>query len=200
MPRKNNSFTGVKTFEYTKLVNRENISFGQEVVLDDFVFVNARRGRVSFGNFVHLGVGSSISSGDGVEVVFEDFTTISHGCRVFAVSDDYVEWGFGNPTIPEKYRNLEKGSVRIGMFSVVGANTTILPGVTIEEGVAIGANCVVSKDLEPWGVYIGNRRVKDRNKKGILKNFKEFIEEKGDKYPEEIEIYKKKLAKLKRPK
>ena len=35
----------------------------------------------------------------------------------------------------------------------IGANSTILCGITIGRGVSIGAGCMVTKDCEPWGVY-----------------------------------------------
>lgn len=37
----------------------------------------------------------------------------------------------------------------------LGANSTVLPGVTIGEGCVIAAGAVVSKDTEPFGVYVG---------------------------------------------
>jgi maltose O-acetyltransferase len=45
----------------------------------------------------------------------------------------------------------------------IGANSTILPGVTIGEGCIIAAGSVVNKDCEPNGLYAGvpARRIKD---------------------------------------
>ena len=37
----------------------------------------------------------------------------------------------------------------------IGANCTIMPGVTIGEGAVVGANALVNKDLDPWGIYVG---------------------------------------------
>ena len=38
----------------------------------------------------------------------------------------------------------------------IGANATILPGVTIGEGAMIGAGSVVLRDVEPYSVVVGN--------------------------------------------
>ena len=38
----------------------------------------------------------------------------------------------------------------------IGANATLLPGVTIGEGVMIGAGSVVTKDIPAYAVVIGN--------------------------------------------
>jgi maltose O-acetyltransferase len=46
--------------------------------------------------------------------------------------------------------------VRIGSRVFVGARTTILPGVTIGDDVVIGAGSVVSRDIPPGTVAVGN--------------------------------------------
>ena len=40
-------------------------------------------------------------------------------------------------------------------FYRIGANVTILPGVTIEDGVVIGAGSVVTKDCKSNTLYAG---------------------------------------------
>lgn len=47
----------------------------------------------------------------------------------------------------------------------VGANVTIIPGVTIGEGCIIAAGAVVTKNCEPDGLYAGvpAKRIKDLN-------------------------------------
>lgn len=46
------------------------------------------------------------------------------------------------------------GEVRIGDRVLVGANTTILPGVTIGDGAVVAAGTVVHKDV-PAGAFVG---------------------------------------------
>ena len=67
------------------------------------------------------------------------------------------------------------GKVKIGKFAIVGTNTTILPDVIIGEGVAVAANSLITKDLEPWSIYVGNRKVGERNKEEVLKNYEKFL-------------------------
>lgn len=38
----------------------------------------------------------------------------------------------------------------------IGANSTLIGGIEIGEGALIGAGSVVTKDVEPFGVYYGN--------------------------------------------
>jgi len=43
----------------------------------------------------------------------------------------------------------------------------------------VGACSVVSRDLEPWGIYIGNKRVGERQRDGVLKNYERYLKEVG---------------------
>ena len=159
-------------FDTAKIVGEENIEFGDYIIIDDFVFIYARK-KIKLGNYIHIAVGSSISGSE--EFIMEDFTTLSMGVRVFTSSDDFKFYGFGNSSISEEFRNVKHGPVIIKKFAIIGANSVILPGVTIGEGAAVGAGSVVSKDLEPWGIYIGNRKIGQRDKDGILKNYEKFL-------------------------
>jgi galactoside O-acetyltransferase len=47
--------------------------------------------------------------------------------------------------------------------------------VVIGEGAMVGANSVVTKDLQPWGIYVGNKKVGERNKEEVLKNYEKFL-------------------------
>ena len=54
--------------------------------------------------------------------------------------------------------------------AIIGTNTVVLPDVVIGEGAAVSAGSVVTRSLEPWGVYAGTpaRRIKARHADTIL--------------------------------
>jgi galactoside O-acetyltransferase len=162
----------VKTFEYTKIIGIENIDFGRYVIIDDFVLIYAKE-KIKIGHYVHIASFSSITGGNTLFI--GDYSAISQGCRILTASDDFKDWGFGNSTINNKFRNIKSESIYIGKFCIIGANSTILPNVRIGEGATVGANSVVTKNLEPWGIYIGNRRIGWRNKEEVLKNYEIFL-------------------------
>jgi len=160
-------------YEGARIIGRENIRFGDPVLIDDFVLVVARE-TITLGNYVHLACFSSITGGQ--EVTLGDFVALSQGARILTGTDDFTGWGFGNSTLDEAYRNTTRAPVSIGRFCVIGANAVVLPGVTIGEGATVGANTVVTRDLEPWGVYLGNRRLRDRDREGVLATHRSFVE------------------------
>ncbi|WP_277619044.1 acyltransferase [Sulfurovum riftiae] len=161
----------VKMFEFTKIIGVENIDFGKYIIIDDFVLIYAKN-PINIGNYVHIASFTSISGGG--EFVMGDFSAISSGCRIVTGTDDFKGYGFGNSTIANEFRNITTGKVSIGKFAIVGGNSVILPGVTIGEGTSVGAGSIVTKDLEPWGIYIGNKRIGWRNKKEVLKTYEKF--------------------------
>lgn len=162
----------VKTFQYTKIIGLENIEFGKNIIIDDFAFIYAK-GKIKLGNYVHIGIYASITGGDKLEV--GDFSAISQGARILTATDDFKDWGFGNSTIDNQFRNVKSSSISIGKFCIIGANSVVLPGVNIGEGAMVGASTAVTKDLEPWGIYVGNKKIGERNKEEVLKNYENFL-------------------------
>jgi len=63
------------------------------------------------------------------------------------------------------FLQLIAGQVILEDYVSVGTGSTILPGVKLEEGVAVGAMSFVKHTLEGWKIYVGApcRYVKDRN-------------------------------------
>jgi acetyltransferase-like isoleucine patch superfamily enzyme len=159
-----------------RIIGREHIAFGDPVIIDDFALIIARE-PVILGNYVHIAAFASVTGGERVE--FGDFSGLSQGVRVFTGSEDFTGWGLGNPTVPSAFRNTTRAPVVIGRFCVIGANAVVLPGVTIGEGTTVAAGTVVSRDLEPWGVYVGNRRVRERDRSGVLANHERFLASQG---------------------
>ena len=57
---------------------------------------------------------------------------------------------------PMKQQSHTKKPISIGNDVWIGANVTILKGVTINDGVVIGAGSVVTKDIPPYAIVVGN--------------------------------------------
>jgi acetyltransferase-like isoleucine patch superfamily enzyme len=166
---------GVRVFPFTKVIGLKNIEFGSPVLMDDFVFIDASSGKGQIGSHVHIASFSSITGGG--EFALDDFCGLASGVRIVTGSDDFKGNGFGNPTVPDRFRNVKRGIVSLNRFSIIGANTVILPGVTVGEGASVAAGSIVSKDLTPWGTYIGNRRVGERDREGVLASHSHFLEQ-----------------------
>ena len=130
----NYNIPGVRTFEYTKIIGLENIEFGRDVLIDDFVLLYAKK-KMRIGHHVHIACFTSITGGEELDI--GDFSAISQGCRILTATDDFKDWGFGNSTVEEKWRNVRRAPIAVGRFCIVGANSVVLPGVRIGEGTTV---------------------------------------------------------------
>jgi galactoside O-acetyltransferase len=165
---------GVKVYDFARIEGLNNIQFGKNVIIDSYAFVYAHK-PMKIGNNVHIASFVFLSGGDEIEI--GDFVGIFQGCKVYASTDDFKGAGFGNPTIPENYRHAKRAPVKLGRFVVLGANSVVLPGVHIGEGATVGACSVVTRDLDPWGIYIGNRKVGKRDRDAVMRNYESYLRE-----------------------
>lgn len=85
-----------------------------------------------------------------------NYCTLSHGVRLFTASADYSGESFHNVFPDGRYQNPKVGSIEIRDHVIVGANSVVMPGVTIGEGAAVGALSFVRNSLEDWSIYAGN--------------------------------------------
>lgn len=142
-----------------------HISLGNNVRIDDFCVLAAGTGGISIGNYVHVAVGSSLI-GTG-KITMSDFSGLSSRVAIYSSSDDYSGLVMTNPTVPSEYTGVTHADVYIGKHVIVGSGSVILPGVILEEGVAVGALSLVQKNCKAFGIYAGNpiKRIKDRERK-----------------------------------
>lgn len=144
--------------------NCAKISIGDNVRIDDFVVLAAGVGGIQIGQNVHIAVGSSLI-GAG-QITMRDFSGLSSRVSVYSSSDDYSGATLTNPTLPSEFTGVTNADVTLERHVIVGSGTVILPGVTLEEGVAVGALSLVRKNCLAFGIYAGNpaRRIAERKR------------------------------------
>lgn len=143
------------------LIGSKYISIGENSDIQQFTYLTAwdRCGDVSFtpeitigsdchiGAFNHITCVNKIVIGDGfVSGKWVTITDNAHGTTELADLQKEV-------AIRDIYT---KGPVIIGKNVWIGDKATILPGVTIGDGVVVGANSVVTKNVPPYSVVGGN--------------------------------------------
>lgn len=155
--------SNVKISRYCRIYNPGSISIGNNVRIDDFCILSASHLPFSIGNYVHISAGTYIYGGAGI--VIGSYSNISGGVKIYTMNDDYSGNSLVGPTVPEEHRHVDKRSVVIGEYSVIGCNSVILPGVFIGKGVAVGSNSLVKTSLEPWKIYAGTpvKYIKERS-------------------------------------
>lgn len=104
------------------------ITIGKNSLVDDNTFITAQQS-------IRIGDNTQISA----YTFITDFNHRTQDRRKTILSQGYIQ----NP-------------VRIGNDVWIGAHTIILPGVTIGDGAVIGAGSVVTKDIPPYSIAVGN--------------------------------------------
>lgn len=143
------------------IYNPEHMIIGSNVRIDDFCILS---GQITLGDYIHIAAYSALYGKFGIEM--ESFTGLSPRCTIFSASDDFSGHYLISPMVPSELTNVTGGKVTLKQFSQVGANCVILPDVTINEGVAIGAMSLVKESTEAWKIYAGSpaKVIKDRTR------------------------------------
>lgn len=166
----------VTIYQPISIIEPENMVLKSHIILSEFSYLAAGKG-LFIGNYIHISTNCSILGGG--YCIINDFVGICAGSRIITGSEDIMGNGItGGPTVPNEYRTNFQSFVIFEKHSFLGTNCIILPGVTIGEGSVIGSGCIITKDVEPWGIYFGNplRRIKDRPKEKILSMEIELLE------------------------
>ena len=80
-------------------------------------------------------------------------------------SYEYRDGDIAVGTVGQTHSSIINGDLVIEDHVYFGADVTVLAGVhKIGEGAFVGAQALVTHDLEPWGVYVGSpaRKIGER--------------------------------------
>jgi galactoside O-acetyltransferase len=149
---------------FARFYGAEDMEIGNHVRIDDFCILS---GIIKLGNYIHISAYSALYGKYGIEMY--DYSGLSPRCTVFSATDDFSGNYMIGPMLNTRYTNVTGSKITIGKFTQVGCNCVILPGVTIGEGVAIGAMSLINSSLDSWKVYAGipAKFLKERSK-GLL--------------------------------
>jgi acetyltransferase-like isoleucine patch superfamily enzyme len=126
------------------------LEVGAGALLEPDVWITApgeARVRIGAGAFLNLGV--MVAAQRLVEI--GDHCMLANGCFVSDASHRYDD-----PSKPITWQGFQsKGATRIGHNCWLGVHVVVTSGVTIGERCVVGANSVVTRDLEPFSLAAG---------------------------------------------
>ncbi len=146
--------TNVLISRKASLYGAGNIRIGNNVRIDDFCVLSAGDGGIVLGNYIHIAVFCLLIGKERMEL--QDFCGLSSRVAVYSSSDDFSGDALTNPMLPPSLTNVKSKPVLLQKHVIVGSGSVILPGVTLAEGVAVGALSVIRKDCHPFSIYCGN--------------------------------------------
>ncbi len=149
------------------------IRIGHDVVIDDNCVLDAKGASndgITIGSGVFLGRQTSVNTKDG-DIVLEDGVNIGAFCTIFSASRVHL----GKNTLVAAYTYFVGGGhdmtstetaiidqarpssgIIIGPNGWFGTGVSVLDGVTLGRDVVVGANSVVTGDLEDYAVAAGS--------------------------------------------
>lgn len=129
------------------------IILGNNVRIDDFCVLSAGAGGITIGQYVHIAVYSSLIGAGNITL--SDYCNLSSRVSIYSSNDDYSGETMTNPMVPPEFTGVQSANVYLAKHVIVGSGSVILPGVTLEDGAAIGALSLVTKSCQPFGIYAG---------------------------------------------
>lgn len=98
-----------------------------------------------------LTIGRFCSIALNVSLLLGNHRTDQVSTYPFKVLSDYWPGAAEAPSDHE-----DRGGISIGSDVWLGANSTVVAGVTIGHGAIVAASAVVTKDVEPYAIVVGN--------------------------------------------
>lgn len=133
--------------------NCKNIRLGHYVRIDDFCVLSAGDGGINIGNHIHIAVYTSLIGRGAIDIM--DYANLSSRVSIYSSSDDYSGAAMTNPMVPATFTNVQHADVLIGKHVIIGSGSIVLPGVSLNEGAAVGALSLIRNDCEAFGIYAG---------------------------------------------
>jgi maltose O-acetyltransferase len=137
---------------FITILNPFNVTIGEYSVLNRDTHINAGKAKIIIGKYCHFG----------------------KRLTIYAFNHNYENAA----SIPYDNDTVDKDVV-VEDFVWLGANVTIVPGVTIGEGSIVGAGAVVTKDVPPCAIIGGSPakviKYRDMDSFYELKNKKSYF-------------------------
>jgi len=126
--------------------NHKNISIGDNVIINKNVIIWVES--LSLGNNIQINPNTCIYG----RVIIGSNVMIAPNCMIASGNHD-IEIN-NEPMITQKCTT--KGPIRIGDDVWIASNSVLLDGISVGNGAIIGAGSIVTKDVPPMAIVIGN--------------------------------------------
>lgn len=129
------------------IVPFNGFSLGKSSVIEDYSIINNAVGDISIGDHTRIGLGNTIIG----PVHIGNDVILAQNVVISALNHNYQDI---TNCITNQGVNVAEVTIDSNVW--VGANCVILSGVHIGEHVVVGAGSIVTKDIPPYCVVVGN--------------------------------------------
>lgn len=133
-----------------RIFHPENVHIGKSGYVGHLAVINGyHKGYVRIGDGTWVGAYTLLHGAAGLEIG----RAVGIGPRVTVLTSSH---DLSRVEIPPLHGEIRLATVRIEDGAHLGAGVTVLPGVTIGECAVIGAGAVVTEDVSPRTIAVGN--------------------------------------------
>jgi len=141
---------------------RGAVRIGAHSIIGGELLTFAHGGSIAIGEWCYVGAGTRIWS--AAEIVIGDRVLVSHGVNIHDSDSHPRDPGARHQQFvaiarhghPRFITGIAAAPVKIGDDAWIGFNATVLKGVTIGARSIVGAGSIVTRDVPPDSLYIGN--------------------------------------------
>lgn len=146
-----------RCFKLCYKINKANPLGAKKDRLINKLFNKDLKSKVEFRTPIYIDQAENMDFGKGIfinrnftcmcraKVMIEDDVCIGPNVSILTANHDFIN-----------HKIIKYAQIKICKNVWIGANVTILPGVTIGENSVVGAGSVVTKDVQPFTVVAGN--------------------------------------------
>lgn len=129
----------------------ELVELHDNVIIDDFTFIST--GLIMESHSVIM-PNCSLTGGTTCQIHLKKYSGIASNCALLTGTHDFSK------SLHLVHRNdfpqdFIRGDITLEEHSIVGCNTTVMPGITIGIGTRVGAQSLVNQSLADWTLYGG---------------------------------------------
>jgi acetyltransferase-like isoleucine patch superfamily enzyme len=129
------------------LVPFRKCTIGAKSVVESFAVLNNAVGDICIGNYTRIGIGNTIIG----PVIIGDKVNIGQNVLISGLNHSYEDID-----IPIADQGVLVKPITIADDVWIGGNAVILAGINIGRHVVVGAGSVVTRDIPPYSVVVGN--------------------------------------------
>jgi acetyltransferase-like isoleucine patch superfamily enzyme len=128
-------------------------STGGKIIVGDGVFINSGTKVISRSS---IEIGNAVTIAWGCVIYDHDSHSLSYLDRIADHTELLRDAPLGNVVANKDWSRVATAPIRICDYVWLGFDVVVLKGVTIGEGAVVGARAVVTRDVPPWTIAVGN--------------------------------------------
>jgi acetyltransferase-like isoleucine patch superfamily enzyme len=151
-------------------IPREDVALtiGDRCILHNHFIFESAGGKIAVGDGVFINSGTKVIARSSIEI--GNAVTIAWGCVIYDHDSHSLSYldrvadhnqlvrdaRCGKLLANKEWGRVATAPIRICDYVWLGFDVVVLKGVTIGEGAVVGARAVVTRDVPPWTISVGN--------------------------------------------